>query len=121
MALANIGWRFYLMWAIFNFSFIPLVYFLYPETKGLHLEQVDHIFEGKSGITQGVHESIHSRPTIGVLDASRTQTTTGTSDEEKAYAETTHRGLGEPNGNKGATTQNDDHATHSRGTVSLLN
>lgn len=44
-----------------NFSFIPIVYFLFPEMGGLSLEQIDHIFEGKgqgwSGFTQGVRES----------------------------------------------------------------
>ena len=37
------------------------MYFLYPETKGLSLEQIDHIFEGQgngwSCFTQGVKES----------------------------------------------------------------
>ncbi|OJJ48030.1 hypothetical protein ASPZODRAFT_115447 [Penicilliopsis zonata CBS 506.65] len=52
--LANIGWRYYLIWIVLNASFVPIVYFLYPETKGLSLEEIDHIFEGKRGWTQGV-------------------------------------------------------------------
>lgn len=112
MALANIGWRYYLMWAIFNLSFIPLVYFLYPETKGLHLEQVDHIFEGKTGITQGVRESIHTPPVVHASDSSRTQTTTGGSDEEKAYFGTTRRGLGEQSSRKEGATENVEYTTH---------
>jgi hypothetical protein len=48
-----------------NISFIPLIYFCYPETKGVTLEQIDHIFIGKghgwSGLTQGVKESIHAK------------------------------------------------------------
>lgn len=79
------------MWAIFNFSFIPLVYFFYPETKGLHLEQVDHIFEGKIGITQGVRESIHSPLFVSMGDASRARATAGASDEEKSYVHTMNR------------------------------
>lgn len=102
MALANIGWRYYLMWAIFNFSFIPLVYFLYPETKGLHLEQVDHIFEGKTGITQGVHESIHSPPFVDISEASRAGFSTVASDEEKSCVGTTARG-GKSTNKEGAT------------------
>lgn len=106
MALASIGWRYYMMWAIFNFSFIPLVYFLYPETKGLHLEQVDHIFEGKTGITQGVREKSHSPHVVDVADSSATQTSAGASDEEKAYVDTTHRSLGEQSSDKKGTTEN---------------
>lgn len=46
---------------VINFSFIPIVYFLFPETGRLSLEQIDHIFEGKghgwNGLTQGIRES----------------------------------------------------------------
>lgn len=49
-----------------NISFIPIVYFCYPETRGLSLEQIDHIFYGKGTKTnflyQGVRESIRQRP-----------------------------------------------------------
>lgn len=46
-----------------NASFVPLVYFFYPETRGLSLEKIDQIFEGDrghglSGFTQGVRESV---------------------------------------------------------------
>lgn len=63
IALTSLGWKFYLMWMTFNASFIPLIYFCYPETKGLPLEQIDHIFEdqhptGLAHLTQGVRESI---------------------------------------------------------------
>lgn len=47
-----------------------MVYFLYPETRGLSLEQIDHIFEGKghgvSAFTQGVFESIKGPAAIEV-------------------------------------------------------
>lgn len=33
-----------------------MVYFFFPETSGLELEDVDHLFEG-GGITGGVFES----------------------------------------------------------------
>lgn len=52
-AIANIGWRVFVIFAIFNALWIPIVYAFFPETKGLELEDVDHIFE-KGGITGGV-------------------------------------------------------------------
>lgn len=56
------------MWAVFNASFIPMIYFLFPETKGLHLEQIDHIFEegahGLGNLTQGVRESYKNPPKV---------------------------------------------------------
>ncbi|KAJ5736039.1 uncharacterized protein N7483_001164 [Penicillium malachiteum] len=71
-SLAAIGWKYYVVWAVFNASFIPMVYFLYPETKGLSLEQIDYIFEGKghgwSCFTQGVQESVKG---VAVIEASR--------------------------------------------------
>lgn len=93
------------MWAIFNFSFIPIIYFLYPETKGLHLEQIDHIFEGKTGglgcLTQGVRESLKkSHP------AAEAET-----DEEKAYGEHSERTSQSSKTAEGPLATNVEHAT----------
>lgn len=35
---------------------VPVVFFFFPETKGLELEDVDHLFE-RGGITGGVFET----------------------------------------------------------------
>ncbi|KAK9446872.1 general substrate transporter [Limtongia smithiae] len=45
IGIANIGWRFYIIFAVFNFSFLPLIYFYYVETARFTLEQIDEIFE----------------------------------------------------------------------------
>ena len=42
--IANIGWRLYIIFAIFNAAFVPIVYFLAPETAGFGLEAVDLTF-----------------------------------------------------------------------------
>ncbi|THH09748.1 hypothetical protein EW146_g8601 [Bondarzewia mesenterica] len=55
-AIANIGWRVFIIFAITNALWVPIVYAFFPETKGLELEDVDHIFE-KGGITGGVWSS----------------------------------------------------------------
>ncbi|KAL6812861.1 general substrate transporter [Trichoderma sp. SZMC 28013] len=43
-SISNIGWKTYIIFAVFNFSFIPVIYLFFPETKGLSLELVDLAF-----------------------------------------------------------------------------
>ena len=57
-AIANIGWRVFIIFAVFNALWVPLVYAFFPETKGLELEDVDHIFE-KGGVIGYAHNEIH--------------------------------------------------------------
>ncbi|KAK9319983.1 general substrate transporter [Lipomyces orientalis] len=56
IALQNIGWRIFVVFAVLNFVFIPMVYCFYPETKGLELEDIPLLF-AKGGITGGVFTS----------------------------------------------------------------
>jgi hypothetical protein len=44
--LNSLAWKGYLIFVCLNFSFIPLVFFCYPETKNLTLEEVDWLFIG---------------------------------------------------------------------------
>jgi len=43
-AIQNIGYKTYIIFAILNAAWVPLIYLFFPETKGLELEAVDHIF-----------------------------------------------------------------------------
>lgn len=47
--IANIGWKFYLIFGIINFSFLPFIYYFYVETANLSLEEIDRVFEIKYG------------------------------------------------------------------------
>ncbi|KAE8344722.1 hypothetical protein BDV24DRAFT_171292 [Aspergillus arachidicola] len=47
VSIDNVGYRTYIYFAVFNFCFIPLIYFFYPETRNLTLEQIDHLFTGE--------------------------------------------------------------------------
>lgn len=47
VSINNIGWKTYIYFAIFNAAFIPIIYFFYPETKWLSLEQIDRLFTGE--------------------------------------------------------------------------
>lgn len=42
--LHNIGWATYLVFAVINAGFFPIIYFFYPETKKRSLEEIDIIF-----------------------------------------------------------------------------
>lgn len=44
MIINRIQWMAYLIFMITNFLFVPVVYFFYPETSNLRLEDVDLIF-----------------------------------------------------------------------------
>jgi sugar porter (SP) family MFS transporter len=54
VAFNNIGWRTYIIFAVFNFAAIPVVYFFYPETRGRSLEEVDLIFRNSRNLRQAV-------------------------------------------------------------------
>ena len=47
-AISNIGWKTYIIFAVLNACWVPIIYFFFPETKGLELEDVDRLFAGKS-------------------------------------------------------------------------
>ncbi|KAJ7485063.1 general substrate transporter [Mycena galericulata] len=42
--IAALGWRFYLIWMVFNALFVPVVWLFYPETANRHLEDIDHLY-----------------------------------------------------------------------------
>ncbi|KAI6826744.1 putative MFS sugar transporter [Hortaea werneckii] len=62
----NLKWKAYLIFMCTNLAFIPLVYFCYPETSNLTLEEVDHLFtkEGHKGFKQFTRKS---RPVLESL------------------------------------------------------
>lgn len=46
IAIDNIGWRTYIIFAVLNSLWVPIIYVFFPETKGLELEAVDRLFAG---------------------------------------------------------------------------
>ncbi|GME29248.1 sugar transporter [Neofusicoccum parvum] len=46
VSINNIAWRTYIYFAVFNAFFVPIIYFFYPETKNLSLEEIDMLFTG---------------------------------------------------------------------------
>ncbi|KAF9884240.1 hypothetical protein FE257_001972 [Aspergillus nanangensis] len=56
IAIENIGWRVFIVFAALNFLWIPILYAFFPETKGLSLEDINLLF-AKGGFTGGVFSS----------------------------------------------------------------
>lgn len=52
--ITNLQWKGYLIFMCLNFSFIPLVYFCYPETSNLTLEEIDWLFVKKGVVKQSL-------------------------------------------------------------------
>ncbi|KAF5391090.1 hypothetical protein D9757_003158 [Collybiopsis confluens] len=42
--IQNLGWKFYLIWMVFNVIFVPLIWLFYPETANRHLEDIDRLY-----------------------------------------------------------------------------
>ena len=43
-SIANLGYKFWIIWAVICFSFIPTTYLFYPETANRSLEDIDRFF-----------------------------------------------------------------------------
>ncbi|KAI1097985.1 putative sugar transporter [Jackrogersella minutella] len=66
----NLGWGLYLMFAIFCFSFFPVVLFFYPETSNRTLEDMDHMFiQNPSVFVLGKPEMTQRRRPTSFMDA----------------------------------------------------
>ncbi|KAF2740627.1 sugar transporter STL1 [Polyplosphaeria fusca] len=48
--ISNLKWRFWIIWAVICFAFIPITYLFYPETANRSLEDIDRMFETNPGI-----------------------------------------------------------------------
>lgn len=63
----RLGWKTYLIFMALAFSFMPIVYFFYPETSNISLEDIDRIFlkdgetESESSSTVADNESMDMR------------------------------------------------------------
>jgi hypothetical protein len=42
--IENLGYKFWIIWAVLCFSFIPITYLFYPETANRTLEDIDRFF-----------------------------------------------------------------------------
>lgn len=57
IGIANCGWKFYFLYVVFTVLSVPAVWYLYPETNGLTLEEIDTIFTPNSERTRSLTEN----------------------------------------------------------------
>ncbi|KAL9068627.1 MAG: hypothetical protein Q9161_006065 [Pseudevernia consocians] len=50
IGIQSLHWKFYIIWTVFNASFVPIVYLFYPETADRTLEDVDRLFRENQDI-----------------------------------------------------------------------
>ncbi|KIR57902.1 hypothetical protein I312_105558 [Cryptococcus bacillisporus CA1280] len=62
VSIKSIGYKTYIYFCVFNACFIPLIYFCYPETAKLSLEQIDLLFTGEKVLRVLPHELRNLRP-----------------------------------------------------------
>ncbi|KAJ5339929.1 hypothetical protein N7452_006657 [Penicillium brevicompactum] len=55
IAFNSIGWKYFVIFAGLNAVTVPVVYYFYPETAGLTLEDVDEVFIMSIGVLDTVH------------------------------------------------------------------
>ncbi|KAB8277247.1 general substrate transporter [Aspergillus minisclerotigenes] len=46
----NIGWKFCIVWTVFNAAFLPVIYFFYPETANRTLEDIDAYYRSNPSL-----------------------------------------------------------------------
>ncbi|GAM82975.1 hypothetical protein ANO11243_009610 [Dothideomycetidae sp. 11243] len=61
-AITNIGWRTYIIFAVLNATWVPIIYVFFPETKRMELEDVDRLF-AKNGTGSG-HTLYEAKDTV---------------------------------------------------------
>ncbi|KAK7219012.1 hypothetical protein V2G26_007015 [Clonostachys chloroleuca] len=44
IGIQNLGWKFWIVFTVFNAAFMPVIYFLYPETANRTLEDLDEYY-----------------------------------------------------------------------------
>ena len=67
VAIAAIGWKYWLFFLGMLLLFLIMVYFTYPETKGLTLEELANLFEDDEGVKimekmEGIEPEVETVP-----------------------------------------------------------
>jgi len=67
--IANLQWKTYLIWMCTSFSFVPLIYFCYPETKNLTLEEIDLLYSTPGKSARKMADELRRNKQFGIASA----------------------------------------------------
>ncbi|KAK0372552.1 hypothetical protein CLIM01_10079 [Colletotrichum limetticola] len=70
ISISSIGWRTYIIFAVLNAAWVPVIYLFFPETKGLELEDVDRLFAGDD-FENTIHDRDSKHEVWDIEDVSR--------------------------------------------------
>lgn len=59
IALTAMRWKYYSIYIVIQAISIVCIYFYYPETKGLLLEEVATVFDGDQAVLSAQREGVH--------------------------------------------------------------
>ena len=65
IAFNAIEWKYFIIFAALNAGIIPVIYYIFPETAGLTLEDVDEVFITSSGVFDSVRVAKRMKQTSG--------------------------------------------------------
>jgi hypothetical protein len=72
--ISRLQWKAYLILMCTNLAFIPLVYFCYPETANLSLEEIDYLFTNPDRGAVELSRELHRERRRGTRQHSFVQT-----------------------------------------------
>ena len=84
VAVNTIGYQYFIVYAVISACIVPLVYFLYPETMGRSLEELEMLFSETPSIRAIVKES-KRKPTQGGLVSAHMREKLANDDDEIEY------------------------------------
>lgn len=61
-AMADLGWKFYLINASYDIVFLAIIYFTWVETMGVPLEEIALKFEGAAAFAEHTIPSLDGQP-----------------------------------------------------------
>lgn len=83
----RLQWKAYLIFMVTNLVFMPIIYFIYPETSNLALEEVDYIFaDGGNPVTVAASMQKELKQ-YGRLELGRRMSRVGLGEDDKQQEE----------------------------------